>query len=100
MLLASLAVPDLLFELENSDKAEHEAELTWKSKIKSSNMSRNSHLHPTVGMYVEDGGFVLYSDKKLEMQLLPDCNGPTTTIFLILAAIGVRYFKTIPSQSI
>ncbi len=46
-------------------------------------------LQPTVGMYVAEGGFVLYSAKKLEMQLLPDCNGPTTTTFFMAAAIGM-----------
>ena len=45
-------------------------------------------------MYVADGGLVLYSDKKLEMQLLPDCNGPTTTTFFILAAIEIREAST------
>ncbi len=45
------------------------------------------HLQPTVGMYVADGGLVLYSDKKFDRQLLPDCNGPTTTTFLMLVDI-------------
>ncbi len=51
------------------------------------NRSLGLHLHPTVGMYVAEGGLVLYSDKKFERQLLPDCNGPTTTTFLMLVDI-------------
>jgi hypothetical protein len=51
-------------------------------------------------MYVAEGGLVLYSDKKLEMQLLPDCNGPTTTTFFMLAAINNLQFTCLSAHEL
>jgi hypothetical protein len=51
-------------------------------------------------MYVAEGGLVLYSDKKLEMQLLPDCNGPTTTTFFMLAAINKLQFTCLSAHEL